>query len=366
MKAAVYRGPGDIRVESVPDPGVPGPGEVLVEVTRAAICGTDASEWAHGPILCRPPVVLGHEFTGRVVAAGSDVALPAGTRVVSGAGISCGSCEWCLAGRTNLCAAYRTLGLQVDGGLAEYVMSPASICRVVPDAVSDDAAAMAQPFAVALHAVRRSRLAAGETCVVIGAGGIGAFIVAGAAAREPGALIAVDIDPDRLATARTLGAGETLDARNGAAPTAASGRDPAPRASGDISGRDPAAHLAGLILAATSGEGAHVVIEASGAPHAPAAALASARRGGRVLLVGLQSAPRELDLVAATVREVEVITTVAHVCSVDLPEAVELLSLGTVADAVLDRVIPLDELVDEGIRPLAERRARGKIVVRPD
>jgi (R,R)-butanediol dehydrogenase/meso-butanediol dehydrogenase/diacetyl reductase len=189
---------------------------------------------------------------------------------------------------------------------------------------------------------------------VIGAGGIGAFIVAGAAARDPGALIAVDIDPDRLATARALGAGDTLDARNGAAPSA-----------GDA-GRDPAAHLAGLILAATGGEGAHVVIEASGAPHAPAAALAAARRGGRVLLVGLQSAPRELDLVAATVREIEVITTVAHVCSVDLPEAIDLLALGTVADAVLDRVIPLGELVDEGIRPLAERRARGKIVVRPD
>jgi threonine dehydrogenase-like Zn-dependent dehydrogenase len=371
MKAAVYRGRGDIRVESVADPGAPGPGEVVIEVARAAICGTDASEWAHGPVLCRPPVVLGHEFTGRIVACGADVALRVGTRVVSGAGISCGMCEWCLAGRTNLCASYRTLGLQVDGGLAEYVVSPASICRAVPDAVSDDAAAMAQPFAVALHAVRRSRLAAGETCAVIGAGGIGAFIVAGAAARGPGKLIAVDIDPDRLATARALGAGDTLDARNGAvadnaAPVNAAPHNAAPHNAAPVNaGRDPAAHLAGLILAATGGEGAHVVIEASGAPHAPAAALAAARRGGRVLLVGLQSAPRELDLVAATVREVEVITTVAHVCGIDLPEAVDLLALGTVADAVLDRVIPLDELVDEGIRPLAERRARGKIVVRP-
>src|SRR5262249_4162090 len=131
-------------------------------------------------------------------------------------------------------------------------------------------------------------------------------------------------------------------------------------------GRDPAAHLAGLILAATGGVGPHVVIEASGAPHAPAAALASARRGGRVLLVGLQSARRELDLVAATVREVEVITTVAHVCSIDLPDAIDLLALGAVADAVLDRVIPLGELVAEGIRPLAERRARGKILVLPN
>jgi threonine dehydrogenase-like Zn-dependent dehydrogenase len=338
MKAAVYRGPGAIAVESVPEPGAPGPGEVLLAVSRAAICGTDASEWAHGPILCTPPVVLGHEFTGRVVAAGDGVALAEGTRVVSGAGISCGGCEWCRAGRTNLCASYRTLGLQVDGGLAEYVRTPASICREVPDTVGDEAAAMAQPFAVALHAVRRGRLAAGETCVVIGAGGIGAFIVAGAAARSPARLVAVDIDPERLDTARQLGADSVIDARDG--------------------------DLARLIADATGGEGAHVVIEASGAPHAPAAALAGARRGGRVLLVGLQSAPRELDLVAAAVRELELITTIAHVCAVDLAEAIDLLALGPIAEAVLDRVIPLDALVDDGIRPLAERTARGKIVVR--
>lgn len=338
MKAAIYRGPGAIAVESVPEPGTPDPGEVVLAVSRAAICGTDASEWAHGPILCTPPVVLGHEFTGRVVAAGDGVSLAEGTRVVSGAGISCGTCEWCKAGRTNLCASYRTLGLQVDGGLAEYVRTPVSICRPVPDAVSDDAAAMAQPFAVALHAVRRSRLASGEICVVIGVGGIGAFIVAGAAARSPARLIAVDIDPERLDTARRLGADAVVDARDG--------------------------DLARLILDATGGEGAHVIIEASGAPHAPAATLAGARRGGRILLVGLQSAPRELDLVAAAVRELELITTIAHVCAVDLPEAIDLLALGTIAETVLDRVIPLDALVDEGIRPLADRTARGKIVVR--
>jgi len=340
MKAAVYHGPSDIRVEQVPDPGAPGPGEVVLEVIRAAICGTDSSEWAHGPILARPPVVLGHEFVGRVIAKGDGVEdLEVGDRVVSGAGISCGTCAWCRAGRTNLCASYHTLGLHVDGGLAELVRSPASICEVIPPALSDDAAAIAQPFAVALHAVRRSRLAAGESCAVIGAGGIGAFIVAGAAARDPDTLVALDIDAERLAGAARLGATATVDVAD--------------------------ADLAEAIRDATGGDGADVVIEASGAPHAPAAALAGARRGGRVVLVGLQSAPRELDLVAATVREVELITTLAHVCAVDLPEAVALLSGSRIAEEVTDRVIGLDDLVEEGIRPLAERRARGKIVVDP-
>lgn len=340
MRAAVYHGPHDVRIESVPEPGEPRPGEVVLDVVRAAICGTDSSEWAHGPLLTRPPVVLGHEFVGRVASVGDGVeGLAVGDRVVSGAGVSCGRCDWCRAGRTNLCARYYTLGLHVDGGLAERVATPAAICRPVPDDVADDAAAMAQPLAVALHAVRRSGVRAGEACAVIGVGGIGAFIVAAAAARGAAPLIAVDIDEGRLATARRLGAHETIDAR----------------------GRD----LAEAILAATGGEGAHVVIEASGAPPAPAAALAATRRGGRMLLVGLQSAPRELDLLAFAVREVDVATTLAHVCDVDLPESLDLLARSDLASVVLDRVIPLDQLVEDGIRPLAERAARGKIVVDP-
>src|SRR5438270_5440425 len=156
MKAAVFHGPHDVRIESVADPPAPAPEDVVLEVRRAAICGTDASEWDHGPVLCRPGVVLGHEFVGRVIDAGEDVTtFRVGDRVVSGAGISCGRCFWCLRGRTNLCAEYRTLGLQIDGGLAQYVTSPASICRHVPDACDDDAAAMTQPLAVALHALSR-------------------------------------------------------------------------------------------------------------------------------------------------------------------------------------------------------------------
>src|SRR3954468_16585220 len=107
MRAAVFHGPRDVRIDDVPEPQAPAPDEVMLEVLRAAICGTDAAEWDHGPVLCRPGVVLGHEFVGRVVAVGPDVdGVRAGDRVVSGAGISCGHCTWCRAGRTNLCAEY--------------------------------------------------------------------------------------------------------------------------------------------------------------------------------------------------------------------------------------------------------------------
>jgi len=339
MRAAVFHGPRDVRIENVPDPVAPAGHEVVLDVVRAAICGTDASEWDHGPVLCRPGVVLGHEFVGRVVALGDEVTtLRLGDRVVSGAGISCGRCRWCVAGRTNLCAEYRTLGLQVDGGLAEYVTSPAAICHAVPEACDDDAAAMTQPLAVALHALSRVAQGPDDAVAVIGTGGIGSFIVAGASRRAVGGrVVAVDIDDQRLATAAALGAHATANAAD----------------------RD----LAELLLELSDGAGFDVVIEASGAPQAPAAAIASVRRGGRVLLVGLHGAARALELTPMILREVDVFTTVAHVCDSDIPAALELLAGSDVAAVTAGPRIPLDALVDEGLRPLAERRAAGKILV---
>jgi (R,R)-butanediol dehydrogenase/meso-butanediol dehydrogenase/diacetyl reductase len=341
VKAAVFHGRRDVRIESVPEPDDLRPNDVVLEVIRAAICGTDASEWDHGPLLCKPGVVLGHEFVGRVVARGDDVAgVRVGDRVVSGAGISCGHCPCCLGGRTNLCVEYQTLGLQLDGGLAEYVRTPASICHIVPDACTDDAAAMAQPLAVALHALSRVRQTADENVAVIGVGGIGSLVVAGASrSGNGGRLVAIDVDPERLATASALGATEVADANGGS--------------------------LKELLLGLSDGAGFDVVIEASGAEHAPAAALSGTRPGGRVLLVGLHAAPRELDLSDTILREIDVVTSVAHVCQTDIPEALNLLTETDLAAMAMARTIPLDALVEEGLRPIAERRAPGKILVNP-
>lgn len=340
MIAAVYHGPRDIRIEEVPDPRDPAEGEVVIAVRKVALCGTDASEWDHGPRLARPPVILGHEFMGEVVAIGDGVeGFAIGQRVVTGAGVWCDKCEWCRSGRTNLCERYYTLGLTVDGGLATFARVPAKTLVPVPDGLPDDAAAIAQPQAVALHAVRRSGLKPGQTVVVIGAGGIGAFAIAAAAALGLETLIAVDIDRGRLDTAAALGATHLIDATQA----------------------DPAQ----AVLDLTSGLGAHVALETSGAPTAPATALASVRRGGRVVLVGLQAAPRELDLFTPVVREVDLVTSLAHVCREDLPEAVQILATRNVAEVTLGPRIALGVLVPKGLEPLHEGRARGKIIVDP-
>jgi (R,R)-butanediol dehydrogenase/meso-butanediol dehydrogenase/diacetyl reductase len=341
MRAAVFHGRRDVRVEDVADPGPPRGGDVVLEVIRAAICGTDAAEWDRGPILCRPGVVLGHEFVGHVVDIGGDVRdVAVGDRVVSGAGISCGRCPWCLRSRTNLCAEYRTLGLQVHGGLAEYVTSPAAICRRVPDGCDDDAAAMTQPLAVALHALSRAAQEPDESVAVIGAGGIGSFIVAGASRRALGGrVVAIDVDAERLSTASALGAHETVDA----------------------TGHE----LATLLRELSDGIGFDVVVEASGAAHAPSAAIAGVRRGGRALLVGMHDVPREIDLTRMIVHEVDIVTTVAHVFDSDIPAALELLAESDIAAVAAGPRISLEALVEDGLQPLAEGRAEGKILVTP-
>jgi (R,R)-butanediol dehydrogenase/meso-butanediol dehydrogenase/diacetyl reductase len=164
--------------------------------------------------------------------------------------------------------------------------------------------------------------------------------VAGASRRAAqGRVVAIDIDDERLATAAALGASETANA----------------------TGHD----LAELLLELSDGVGFDIVIEASGAPHAPSAAIAGARRGGRVLLVGLHDAPREINLTPMILREVDIFTTVAHVCDSDIPAALELLTGTDVAAMTAGRTISLDALVDDGLRPLAERRATGKILVTP-
>ena len=351
MKAAVYHGNKDMRIESRPEPGKPGPGEVILEVLRAAICGTDVTEYLHGPhfaSLDQPhpasghqgPLITGHEFVGKIVEVGSDVeGLQVGQRVVPGAGNWCGTCQWCLQGRVNLCKEYFVFGLSAHGGMAEMSKMPAYMCQVVPNTCTDDAAAMAQPVAVALHAVDRSQAQPGQMIALMGVGGIGSFILAAAQAQNLGPIIAIDVDDERLDKAAHLGATHLVNARDG----------------------DPVKAIHHL----TDGLGVATFIEASGAPVGPNTALAATQKGGHILIVGMQAEPRSIDFHDMTFREITMTTTVAHVCDVDLPKSLDILTNTDLADLTLDRVIPLEDLVGEGIMALADGRAKGKVVVNP-
>jgi (R,R)-butanediol dehydrogenase/meso-butanediol dehydrogenase/diacetyl reductase len=347
LRAGVLHAPHDLRVEERPDP-VPGPADVVVQVAYNGLCGTDATEYSKGPMmvpLTTPhpgsghvgPTTLGHEFVGTVVDAGADAAHWIGRSVASGAGVSCGTCSWCRRGRTNLCAGYYTLGLSTHGGLAELVAAPASTLVEIPEGLPEAEAALAQPLAVGLHGVDRAGIHPGDRVVVLGAGAIGSFILAGLAGHE-GEVVVLDIDPGRLDVAKQLGATET-----------------------HVIGRDAGlGDLRDLVPGPVD-----VVVESSGVPGAAANALGLAARGGTVLLVGLLKTPQELVLSDVVLREVDVRTTVAHVCSTDIPAALRLLRDQPLGATIGVREIGLGAVVEEGFEPLVAGRAGGKILVDP-
>jgi (R,R)-butanediol dehydrogenase / meso-butanediol dehydrogenase / diacetyl reductase len=324
--AAVYHGPGDVRLEErvVPEPG---DGEVLVRVAVCGICGSDATEYSRGPVLTRPPVVLGHEFAGVVERVGPGVdGLDPGAVVVAGAGIACGECRMCRRGRTNLCDSYRTLGLQHDGGLAGYVVAPASTLLDVSDSgLTLDTLGLTQPMAIAVHCVRRSGLDAGMVAVIVGVGGIGSFITVAAAATGARVLV-VDRDPARLELAMALGASESLLA-------------------GDASLADRLAEL---------GMTADVFFEVSGSAQGLASVFEAAGPGAVIVPVGIQKQPTEVQFSQWTMREFTIVGTVAHVFATDVPEAVRLLGTRPDWSDVAHEVIPLRDLVARGLQPLVD------------
>ena len=347
MRAAVLHDIKDLRVEDFPKPSTLGPNDVLVHVKYNGLCGTDASEYAKSSLMVplknphpnskhQGATILGHEFIGTVVEAGTSAQEMLGKRVACGAGVSCGQCALCKEGRTNLCDHYYTLGLSIHGGLAEYAVAPKNICVPIPDGVSDESAALAQPLAVGIHGVRRAGVKKGDHVVLLGVGAIGSF--ACVALQSYGVeIVAMDIDQKRLDVATQLGASKTI------------------LISPDIT----PAEIKAFIPA-----GVDVVFETSGAPGAAARGLALTKRGGTLMLMGLNKTPQDFPFADAVLREVVLQTTVAHVCKDDMPEALELLASGKVAELLTDRIYSLEN-VNEAFEVLASGKANGKILVTP-
>lgn len=344
MSALRFHGAGDVRVDEVQAPGPPPPGEVLVQVRACGICGSDALEYARGPVLIAPPdaphpvtghsgpLTLGHELAGEVVALGEGVGgISEGDLIACGAGMSCGGCGPCLRGRTNLCERYATIGFHRDGGLAQRCLLPADICF---DAgilgLTADAAALAQPMAIAVHAARRGGCPSDGTAVVLGAGGIGAFLTY-ALASGGARVIVCDLNAGRLDLAAQLGAAQTIE----------------------LSAERPLGSALSELGAVPD-----VIFEASGSAGALGAAVDSAPRGGRIVAVGVQKAPPELDMRRVTLDELELLGTVAHVGRADMPEALRLIASRAQGWAdVAPLALPLKLALCDGILPLAEGRS---------
>ncbi|KDN77927.1 zinc-binding alcohol dehydrogenase [Streptomyces olindensis] len=246
MLGCVIHGRGDLRVAELPVP-VPGPGQALVAVRYGGVCGSDLHYWRHGGVgdfRLREPMVLGHEVVGTVVEYGAGASGPApGTPVAVHPATPCGVCPECESGRRNVCRDTRYLGSaarfpHVQGGFAARVVVPCEQLRTLPEGLGLRRAALAEPLAVALHAVRRAGDVAGRHVLVTGAGPIGCLVVAAAKAAGAARVTVTDLLPAALAYASAAGADTLVRADDPDDPGWPSEVDVAIEASGVAPGLD--------------------------------------------------------------------------------------------------------------------------------
>ncbi|HEY2955203.1 MAG TPA: L-threonine 3-dehydrogenase [Candidatus Eisenbacteria bacterium] len=268
VKAAA--GPG-VEIREVPVPAC-GPGELLLRVLRAGVCGTDLhiytwDPWSQGRI--RPPVTLGHEFVGEVVERGAGVTeFEVGARVSCESHIVCNHCVACRTGNAHVCDNTRILGVDVNGGFAEYVAVPAVNAWRAPENVPLEVAGVMEPLGNAVHTAFAGELS-GCTVAVTGCGPIGLFAIGVARAAGAACVIASDLSAYRLELARAMKADVVIDVSRES--------------------------LAGRVRELTRGRGLDGVLEMSGSPEAMRDGLAALRNGGRLSLLGLPKEPFGLD-----------------------------------------------------------------------
>ncbi|MHC4592055.1 MAG: zinc-dependent alcohol dehydrogenase, partial [Planctomycetota bacterium] len=209
MKALVLKEYNQLAYEDVPEPEA-GPDDVLIQVKACGICGSDVHGLDGSTGRHIPPVIMGHEASGVIARAGTNVSeFAEGDRVTFDSNIFCGSCEFCCAGQTNLCDNRRVLGVSCDeyrqdGAFAEFVAVPQHILYGLPEGVTFEQASTVEPLSVAYHGVSRLPLSADDTAVVVGAGMIGLMAMQALRAAGCARVVAVDLAKDRLEMAREL------------------------------------------------------------------------------------------------------------------------------------------------------------------
>lgn len=305
MKAALLVRPRDLRLASRDVPPL-GPGDVLVRISIAGLCGTDYRIWT-GERPVAYPRIMGHELVGRVQATGADVTrVRRGDRVVVEPNYSCGRCALCLEGNRNLCLSRTAVGIDVDGGFAELARVPERCCWTVASDTPDDTLVLAEPLAVVVRAVDRGAPRRGEHVAVLGAGTLGLLALQVLVGLGVGVLV-VARSSRRFALARSLGAAATHAVADGAVSEAA--------------------------RAFSMREGVDLVVETAGTPEAVEHALALVRPGGRVVLTGLPREATPVSFFSVVRREVTIRGSMIY--QDEFPKAVRLLESGLVQSAPL-------------------------------
>jgi len=312
MKAVIWQGPERMEVAERPEPAAPGPGEVVLRPGAVGICGSEVEGYLGHMGNRVPPLVMGHEFAGEVVAAGPDAEEWLGARATVNPIAGCGHCRVCQAGQENLCAQRTLIGVHHDGAFADLVRAPAANLRALPEELDIRAGALTEPLANGVHAVRLGLDGQeARSAVVIGAGTIGLVTLQAALLSELEQVAVIEPQDARRERAQSLGA--------------------------------HAVHADGEAARAAADElGADLVIDAVGAQATRAMAIELVRPGGRVVCIGLAADETTLGFHAIVRGQIAILGSYAYTMA-DFERALELLTGGFASLGELAPVLALEQ-----------------------
>jgi len=318
MKALVLTAIREMTLQEVPQPKIVHPSDVLVRIRACGVCGSEMHSYLRETGRRVPPLIMGHEASGEVVEVGAAATgFAAGDRVTIQPWLYCGLCPACVDGKQLFCPERRLLGMHVPGAFAEYVVVPAANLYRVPDSLPLEHAALAEPIAVALHAVGRANFKPYETVAVIGAGPIGLLLISVLNLMGLQHLIAIDLIPERLALAKEMGADKVIN----------SSQVDAVEACKDVVGPLGVDH----------------VFEVVGIPATFRMSLELVRMGGELIWIGNNKRYAELDVQAIVTREVDIRASYAFSLG-DFGRALTPISAGHIhLDPLVTRRATLDE-----------------------
>lgn len=351
MRAAVWHGRQDIRVEDVPLPADPPPGWVQIRVDWCGICGSDLHEYVAGPVFIpvekphpltgiQGQCILGHEFSGEIVKLGTGVSgFAPGERIAADACQHCGTCYYCRSGLYNLCEQLAFTGLMNNGAFAELVNVPAELLYKLPAGFPVEAGALIEPLAVGMHAVKKAGSLLGQNVVVVGAGTIGLCTIMCAKAAGAAQVIALEMSSARKAKALEVGASLVLDPKE--------------------------CDALAEIRARTHGLGADVSFECIGNKHTAKLAIDVIRNAGKSVLVGIFEEPSSFNFFELVSTEKQVIGALAY--NGEFADVIAFIADGRLdVKPLITGRIGLEDIVGRGFEELVNNKEHNvKIIVSP-
>ncbi|TET07294.1 2,3-butanediol dehydrogenase [Candidatus Aerophobetes bacterium] len=343
MRAALWYGRKDVRIENVPEPLSPEEDEVLVKIVWCGICGTDLHEYLTGPITIpaknphpltkrRAPIILGHEAVGEVLEVGEKVShCEPGDRVVFYPVIGCGGCWWCREGRPHLCSKVAFIGSSWDGGMAEYMRVPALNCYPIPPSLSSEEATLVEPFAAAVRATKRADIKPDESVMIVGSGTIGLCVLQALRARGVESVFVVEKILQRRKIAEQLGARKTFD------PTIS-----------DIEQK---------IFQLTEGLGPQYVFECVGTAVTADFSFKIVRKGGTIVILGIFEEPAPFNYTDLVYSEKKVLGSMGG--GEEFGNTIQILASPKITlEPLITKKISLSSLVEEGFEPASRHKEK--------